>query len=155
MLRSLIFVSISLALAGCSSAPEFPVAKASGQVLCDGKPVPSVRVYFAPVAQKGKKDTGRPASGNAGEDGSFVLSTFGDEDGAVIGKHNIMVDGPHPEEDPAFDCACETDPKKPLQQVEIKATGENHFTINLPPRTTASRPSVSRDDLEDIANSDE
>jgi hypothetical protein len=146
---------MAAAIAGCSKSAEFPVAAASGEVLCDGKPVPTARVVFGPIAQKGKQDAGRSAFADVGEDGKFVLSTYGDADGAVVGTHKVSVSGPHPEEHPEFDCNCETDGRKVLQKVEVKADGKNVFTINLPPRTAKSRPSVSQDDLEDIVNSGE
>lgn len=155
MRRSLILASIIASVAGCSSSKEFPIAKASGKVLCEGQPVPLARVIFGPIAQKGKSEAGKSAFADVGEDGTFVLSTYGTADGAVVGTHNVTVTSPHPEDHPEFDCNCETDGRKVLQKVDVRANGENSFTINLPPKTAKSRPNISMKDLEDIVNSEE
>lgn len=57
---------------------------AGGQVLIDGKPLTFGFVRFDP-------ENGRPATGQIGSDGRFVLTTFDDQDGAVMGTHKVSV----------------------------------------------------------------
>ena len=155
MFRSALLTLILLAMPGCGSGlEEYPTAKASGKVLCDGQPVANVRLVFSPIGKKGKIESGKSGLADAKEDGTFTVSTYGTEDGAVIGKHNVVVTSPHPEDFPHFTCSCETDGRKTVQEVEVTADGENNFTINLPPRTNASAPTMDPEDRQDIENAE-
>ncbi len=79
--------TLALALPGCGGDPDqLPVAKVSGTLSVDGKPVNKGTVFFTPLNKKG-----RPATG-AVTDGKFTLSTYSENDGAVIGKHRVAVD---------------------------------------------------------------
>jgi hypothetical protein len=75
-----------VSLAGCGRAP-FPVAPVHGKVTVDGKPLSTGKILFAPVAQGENMDAGKWAIGALQPDGSFVLSTYGENDGAVVGEH--------------------------------------------------------------------
>jgi hypothetical protein len=144
---------VSFAVLGCGGGlDKFPTAKVSGKVLCDGQPVADVRIYFAPVGKKKSLEVGKSGFGTAKADGTFVVSTYGNEDGAVVGRHKVMVSGPHPEEAPRFTCNCETNGNKVIQEVEVKAGSENNFTITLPAKTPNSKPNISAEDLEDVEN---
>lgn len=50
----------------------------------NGKPLACGSVVFAP-------DMGRAATGAIQPDGSYVLSTYGTADGAIVGKHRVAV----------------------------------------------------------------
>jgi hypothetical protein len=152
MRPSTLLAALSLAAAGCGGASEMRTAKVTGKVLCNGEPVPNVRVYFAPVGTKGKLDAGRQGIGNAQADGTFMVSTYGDGDGAVVGMHNVAVSTPHPEDFPDFNCDCITNGSKIIKQIEVKADGENDVVIDLPPKKDKSTPSISDEDLQDISN---
>lgn len=125
-------------LAGCGSkGAEYTVAPASGKVVCQGQPVKGGHITFRPLQTVGGKSgiTGRPASAEVKEDGTFVLSTYGKEDGAVVGKHEITylpaVTGAQSYQEkpqPSPYAGMVPTPK----QVEIKA-GRNEFTIELVP----------------------
>ncbi|MBN1851203.1 MAG: hypothetical protein JW829_00705 [Pirellulales bacterium] len=56
----------------------------SGQVLIDHQPLTQGSIRLVP------KDA-RPATGKIGPDGRFTLTTFGDEDGVVLGTHRVAV----------------------------------------------------------------
>jgi hypothetical protein len=142
---------IPLALLGCTGGiEEFSTAKASGKVLCDGKPVPFVRVTFAPMGEKKNQvNVGKAGLGEADADGVFIVSTYGEGDGAVVGKHSIVVAPPHPEKIPEFFCDCETNGAKPVMEVDVSAGAENSFTINLPQKKSKSAPNFSADDVND------
>lgn len=68
---------------GCDS--HSPTAPARGLVRYDGEPLKFGSVMFQPVAG------GQPARGEIGPDGTFVLSTFAPEDGAIVGEHRVRV----------------------------------------------------------------
>ena len=72
-------------LAGCGSGEDLPATTpVKGKVTYQGQPVPKGTVTFQPA-------NGRPATGQIQPDGTFVLSTFGDKDGAIPGKHAVMI----------------------------------------------------------------
>ena len=117
-------------LSGCSGGlKEFPVADVSGVVLCEGKPVPFAKVQFNPKAADGSKSAivGKPGFAFADKDGKFVLSTYGDGDGAVIGKHVVTA-----VPDPEHPCNCHSDDITPLMEVEVKAGQTNEFEVQVP-----------------------
>jgi hypothetical protein len=73
-----------LAPAGCG--PKKPAtAPVAGRVLLDGRPVADAAVLFQPVAG------GVPARGGTDAEGRFRLSTFARDDGALVGRHRVLV----------------------------------------------------------------
>jgi len=70
---------------GCGSRDPDAVkaVPAAGTVTYKGNPVDTGTVGFEP-------EKGRAASGTI-KDGRFVLSTYGDDDGAIPGKHRVAV----------------------------------------------------------------
>jgi hypothetical protein len=75
---------------GCNESP-YELAPVRGKVTIDGQPMTSGRVLFAPVAQGGEVNVGKPAFGHIQSDGSFVLRTYTDGDGAVVGNHWVTI----------------------------------------------------------------
>src|SRR5690348_7516913 len=71
-------------LGGCKNANELETAPASGKVLLDGKPLSRGTVTFVPPR-------GRVANGDIQSDGTFKLSTYRSNDGAIVGKHKATV----------------------------------------------------------------
>lgn len=71
-----------LSIVGCNSGPQ--VAPVSGKVLYNGKPLPYGVVMFQPAQ-------GQLAQGEIQPDGTFSLSTFRLNDGAVVGTHRVSV----------------------------------------------------------------
>jgi hypothetical protein len=83
-LRYCAVVVSSLVLGGCGSDPDFVSAvPAAGMVTFNGKPIETGTIGFIP-------EKGRPASGQI-KDGQFILTTYDDGDGALPGKHRVMV----------------------------------------------------------------
>jgi hypothetical protein len=75
--------------AGCSSSTMAPV---KGRVMFKGLPVAEANVTFSPAPRfEGDKEPGKPATGFSGADGRFALSTYKPYDGALIGKHRVVV----------------------------------------------------------------
>ena len=96
-MRCVVFCSLVVGLVftvGCGSGGDFPVAPVSGRVLCDGQPVPHAIVFFEPLQSGDSALAGKQGIARAKEDGTFVISTYGTEDGAVVGKHRVRVARP-------------------------------------------------------------
>ncbi|MGL4514019.1 MAG: hypothetical protein ACRCT8_13090 [Lacipirellulaceae bacterium] len=75
---------------GCSPSP-YELAPAGGVVTVGGEPYPGGKVMFAPVAQGEDGKAGRAAFGKVGADGRFVLSSYAEGDGAVVGQHVVTL----------------------------------------------------------------
>lgn len=71
-------------LAGCGRGYP-PCGVVVGNITIDGKPVDQGQICFFP-------ESGRPATGAVQPDGSYRLTTFDPEDGAIIGRHRISLD---------------------------------------------------------------
>jgi hypothetical protein len=81
----------AISCVGCGEQSSYEVAVVRGTVTLDGKPITGGKVMFAPIAQGQNAKAGKPGFGAIGTDGSFVISTYGVEDGAVVGKHWVSV----------------------------------------------------------------
>src|SRR5215204_672559 len=68
--------------AGCGQAKT---VKVQGVVTLDGKPLPGATVTFSPIQE------GRAASGRTDTDGSFRLTTYRTDDGALPGEYKVIV----------------------------------------------------------------
>jgi len=71
-------------LAGCGGPERLPTAPVEGKVLYNGEPLAFGSVVFIPEA-------GLPAKGTIQPDGTFRLSTYGDGDGAILGKNRVEI----------------------------------------------------------------
>jgi len=134
-------------LCGCDEGlKQFPTAATTGTVTCNGQPVAQVRVYFSPMASQGAAIAGKSGWGKAGDDGRFEIHTYTDNDGAVIGKHNVTVEGPHPQMVSDFKCDCQTDGNTIITTVDVTSDGPNDFSIQLPAKRRNARGGRSDDD---------
>ncbi len=115
--------ALSVLLAGCGGGK--PVAPGEGTATLNGTPVTSGFVGFTPIATSEEKLPGKPATGAIGSDGHFVLSTYEQGDGAVIGRHRVAVT-PQGEEDAAALRGVEL----PENELEVKE-GNNEFKLEL------------------------
>lgn len=130
----------SLMGAGCSGSDDPTTAAVSGKVTRGGQPVSGGTVMFSPRASADKKGPpGKPAAAEVGADGTFTLTTFTKNDGAVIGKHQVTytpapieIDEKQHKEDskPLASPFAGLVPSKP--EVEVKA-GPNTIDIDLVP----------------------
>jgi hypothetical protein len=83
---ALLMASVTLGLTGCggnSDPGAVPAVPAAGTVTYKGQPVAKGTIQLVP-------EKGRPASGTI-EGGRFTLSTYGEGDGAIPGKHKVAV----------------------------------------------------------------
>jgi hypothetical protein len=75
---------LGVVLSGCRSKGITPVR---GVITQDGTPVAGATVLFMPDGQDG----GRPASGFTSSDGTFRLTTYKPDDGALPGKYRVLI----------------------------------------------------------------
>jgi len=137
-------LGILVGLSGCGdSIKTFPCAEVSGVVLCEGKPVRGAQVYFSPKVTGKTAEVGKPGFSWTGEDGRFVLSTYGSGDGAVVGPHIVRVTTSN-----EFPCDCIGEETRDLMDVEVVADKENDFKVELPKRTAPAPKNPFDDDEE-------
>ena len=134
-----------LAAVGCDSRPS--VAPVRGVVKMDGKPLPGGRVMFSPIASGDEKIVGKSAIGQIQKDGSFVLSTYEDGDGALIGSHHPTVMENRQEDDPNSKHPTVSGPKIGVIRLndityEVVAGEDNVFTIELDSRSYDVREAI-------------
>jgi hypothetical protein len=84
-----IFMALA-ATGGCSRSP-YELAPVNGKVTIDGKPLSQAKVMFAPVEVGDSINPGKPAFGLLQGDGSFTLTTYEKNDGAVVGEHWVSI----------------------------------------------------------------
>jgi hypothetical protein len=79
-------------LAGCGETKkgQLPTAQAAGQVTYRGKPLVRGEIKFLPVQTPGKE--ARAAQGTLDEQGRYCLSTYAQDDGAVLGDYQVVVE---------------------------------------------------------------
>ena len=134
---------LAFPMAGCGSGmKEFPLVDVSGLVTCNGKPVPKAMVYFEPVKTGESAQIGKQGFALTDEEGRFVVSTYGEQDGAVVGKHLIRVG--KSESSPACDCALNA--TVVLQEVQVEGDQPLEFTFELPKKSRQNRDEVVEDD---------
>jgi hypothetical protein len=78
-------LAVPVLLAGCSASNEFPTEEVRGKITYRNAPVTTGTVVFVPEGDK------PAATGEIKPDGTFELTTYEENDGAVIGKHTVMV----------------------------------------------------------------
>jgi hypothetical protein len=75
---------LAVVMTGCGGKGTTPV---QGVVTLEGTPVAGATVLFMPDSQ----DEGRPASGFTLPDGTFRLTTYRTDDGALPGPYRVLV----------------------------------------------------------------
>lgn len=77
-------------LVGCSGKP-YKVAKVSGRVTLDGKPLPKASITFVPMASEGNIAPGPTARDVTDDEGRYTLTIDKDTPGAVVHKCRIYI----------------------------------------------------------------
>jgi hypothetical protein len=112
---------------GCGGVEQLECAPVTGKVTCNGAPMTYGVIVFSP---EGK---GRYAEGVIGPDGTYKLSTYELEDGAIIGPHRIGVRLTDEDEESGKKLDC---PEPAQRRVEVK-DGDNTIDVELGPSTVA------------------
>lgn len=79
---TLLTLTLSISV-GCDTHPA--TAPVQGSVLFEDQPLKFGSVMFQPTSG------GQPARGEIQPDGTFILSTFSEGDGAIIGSHRVRI----------------------------------------------------------------
>lgn len=87
-------VTVAFFLAGCGDGDQFETAPVSGTVTLNGEPVTAGTIMLSPISDGDSQLTGKGAAGPVQEDGSFVLTTYEEGDGAILGKHRLAYAAP-------------------------------------------------------------
>ena len=88
--RFLCGTTLVLAL-GCGGGERREgLAPVTGRITYNGQPVPAGQIYLYPV------DGNRQSSGSIEADGKYVLTSYKSGDGALIGKHRVVIDATQP-----------------------------------------------------------
>lgn len=126
---------LSLCL-GCNAGKE--TAKVGGVVTVDGIPINFGRVQFSPVATDDAMDAGKAGYGYIDPDGTFLLTTYKENDGAVVGQHRVTITNrsrrlPEDQEPPARNESIPPFETLRLvgQRFEVVSGEDNHFAIEL------------------------
>src|SRR5262249_14263940 len=134
-MRRLIVGLLMASCLGCGSgAPR--VAKVSGRVTMDGKPLPKASVMFAPMATKGHENPGPTAQGMTDAEGRYELSVDVATQGAVVGKCRIYISTRL--SDPAIDERDAGGPIRslPKDKVPQRYNTGTELTFDVPPGGT-------------------
>jgi hypothetical protein len=118
-----ILVLAVLVTAGCSSDPNKPYPVRGAIVFEDGQPAKELAggsVTFAPIPEDGRMIS----SGGIAEDGTFVLSCKKEGDGAVAGKHRVVIEPPEREGDTG-----DTPRRRPLKAIIDLKTAVQEVTV--------------------------
>ena len=131
---------VAVASAGCSGGGPAETYRVSGTVkLASGQPLSGGQILFRPIAE-----SPYVARGDILEDGSFELTTFQPRDGAIAGKHRVMITPEVPEElqenaqamlrwKPQVDVRYQSTRTSPLEYVVADDGTPNRFEIVLEP----------------------
>src|SRR5687767_13278701 len=92
MSRACLFsaLALSCAFVGCNDSP-YELAPVRGVVTLNEKRLPQGGIMFSPVAKGDSANSGKAAVGKIQPDGSFSLTTFEDNDGAIVGEHWVTI----------------------------------------------------------------
>lgn len=120
VMRWLPLLGCCLFLVGCGGN----LATVTGKVVFeDGTSPEEGEVIFA-WTEAG--EGGRTATGTIESDGTFALSTYGSEDGAHYGKHQIHIASCTPECKEKY-----SDADNPFMEVEVTSSGDNNFELKI------------------------
>lgn len=136
MKRTIGLLIFLMLLSGCGKDKiVIPTHKVSGRILYGNKAVEGVTVYLGPIEAPGVPDIPSNPHGITDKQGRFTISTYGEDDGAPIGKYQMMmiwVDHDAKEESKTDKFFAWFDAVNSKIMVEIKE-GENKIPdINIP-----------------------
>lgn len=80
----LLFAGAALSISGCGSSHLPKLGTVSGTVTLDGQPLEGATITFIP-------GLGRVSRGRSGPDGVYELYYIGNEKGALLGEHRVMI----------------------------------------------------------------
>jgi hypothetical protein len=139
MLKGALVSVLALAALSCGDGEtRKPVYPVRGQLFADGKPAAGAYALFHPASDADPHAT-RP-HGQVDQDGTFVLSTYGANDGAPVGDYIVTLEWRktvpgHGPRGPSLLPAEYGTPKESPLRASVKAESNN-----LPPFEATTRP---------------
>jgi hypothetical protein len=88
MRRSALGIALLAAAAGCGGEGKISTAPVSGVVTLNGAPLANASISFQPIAGG---NPGPPSSDQTDEEGNFTLHFADGKEGAVVGKHKVLI----------------------------------------------------------------
>jgi len=89
MSRPAIGILLAAIAAGCGGGgPDVSTARVSGVVTLNGTPLANASIAFQPT---GSGNPGPPSSAKTDEQGKFTLHFADGKEGAVVGKHKVLI----------------------------------------------------------------
>ena len=92
-LRLSVLSVFSMSLGCGGGSDRYDTVPVSGVVTCNGKPLANGVINFTPMAEQGRSDgnRGRVALAKTDSNGKFKLTTYENEDGAIVGRHTVTI----------------------------------------------------------------
>jgi hypothetical protein len=87
---------------------------------------------------------GKQGMGTADADGNFTITTYDQNDGAVVGKHKVKVLGPMGDKARGFSCECVLSERVAAMEVDVGSDKENTFEIVLKAATPQEQAAARR-----------
>jgi hypothetical protein len=126
---SMMLVTLSLVL-GCGSGSS-KLAPVSGKVTLDGQPLADATVIFQP--EGGGPDAGSGSQGKTNANGEFTLRQLNsDRDGAVAGKHRVMISAPQARAAGGGDKPHSEEQEKTVDRVPAKYNANTTLNFDVP-----------------------
>jgi hypothetical protein len=125
-------------VAGCGRGGAEPTHRVEGVVRLDGQPLTQGYVLFTAIPE-GAEQRSHTARGEIGPDGRYRLTTFAKNDGAVAGRHKVVVvaiGGADPDREDTLSTPLPAIPEKYTspQTTDLEVTvqrGTNQIDIDL------------------------
>jgi hypothetical protein len=122
-------------LSGC--AKPYKVARVSGRVTLDGKPLAKASITFVPQATKENIAPGPTAAAFTDDDGRFTLGINKDTPGSVVNKCRVFITSLVGDSTPTDQDGGPPSAKKPPKdKVPPKYNTETTLTFDVPPEGT-------------------
>jgi hypothetical protein len=132
MRSALLGLPLILLLAGCGGRP-YGVAKVSGRVTLDNKPLAKASITFVPQATKENQAPGPTAAAFTDADGRYSLGIDSETPGSVVGRCRIFITtliGDGKAQDPNDDRP--GPPVRPKDRVPEKYNMKTTLTFDVP-----------------------
>ncbi|MFQ3649386.1 MAG: hypothetical protein SNJ75_03565 [Gemmataceae bacterium] len=143
-LRSALVLGLLTVLLGCGGGGKPPAIPVKGKVMFKkDTPAAGAMIVFHPVQDEFERRIGGKPFAKVQEDGTFVLTTYEENDGAPEGEYGVSVDWRvKPKQFLVFDSESTatgkqmlkekyTDPQKPFMKVTVKKGEPNDFLIEV------------------------
>ncbi len=125
-------MTLAVITVGCGGSENVEVFPARGIVTFDGKPMTGGgAISLVPVASQ----NGKNAGGTINSDGTFVLTTYEDGDGAMAGSFRVIINQTTSQE-PDYGGDSDAPGKAPMQAVETVTSADVIPTIYSDPTSS-------------------